>query len=210
MLDVCLTGGIASGKSLVAERFRALGTPVADSDAAARAVVAPGSTGLARVVEAFGSEVLDANGGLDRPALRRRIFSDDAARERLESILHPLIRERIETEMGEWAAQDYPYALRVIPLLMETGMHRSCGRILVVDAPCNVQIRRLMQRDGESDNDARRMLERQASRWQRLEIATDVIDNGDDVDPEIAITPQVLALHRKLTAIAERQSVRAT
>lgn len=206
MLEVCLTGGIAAGKSLVAERFRTLGVPVADSDAVAREVVEPGSEGLARVVAGFGEDVLDADGRLDRPALRRRIFDDDAARRRLESILHPLIGERIERQLREWAAAGHAYALRAVPLLVETGMHRSCARVLVVDAPPSVQIRRLAQRDGESEAGARAMLERQASRWERLAVATDVIDNGDDIDPDTAIGPQVLGLHRKLTAIAARGS----
>ena len=209
MLDVCLTGGIAAGKSLVAERFRALGVPVADSDAVAREVVEPGSEGLARVVSEFGADVLDADGRLDRPALRRRIFDDDEARRRLESILHPLIGERIERQLGEWAGAGHAYALRAVPLLLETGMHRSCTRVLVVDAPPSVQIRRLVQRDGESEASARAMLERQASRWERLAVAADVIDNGDDIDPDTGIGPQVLALHRKLTALAARESHQA-
>ncbi len=206
MLDVCLTGGIAAGKSLVAERFRTLGVPVADSDAVAREVVEPGSEGLARVIAEFGEDLLDTDGRLDRPALRRRIFDDDEARRRLERILHPLIGERIERQLREWAAAGHAYALRVVPLLVETRMHRSCARVVVVDAPPRVQIRRLVQRDGESEAGARAMLERQASRWERLAVATDVIDNGDDVDPDTAIGPQVLALHRKLGAIAAHRS----
>ena len=208
MLEVCLTGGIAAGKSLVAERFHRLGVPVADSDVIAREVVAPGTAGLERVVAEFGSEMLADDGTLDRRALRQRVFTDDAARRRLESILHPLIRERADGQSRRWAEQGHAYALRAIPLLVETGMHRACGRILVVDAPRTVQIRRLLRRDGGSEADARAILDHQVSRWQRLAVATDVIDNGDDIDPDTGVAPQVLALHRKFTAIAARMAGR--
>ncbi|MDX1609492.1 MAG: dephospho-CoA kinase [Halofilum sp. (in: g-proteobacteria)] len=202
MLEVCVTGGIAAGKSLVAARFRELGVPVADSDEAAREVVEPGSEGLARVVEAFGEELLTADGRLDRPALRRRIFDDDAARARLEGILHPLIGERIRARMDEWARAGHAYALRVVPLLVETGLHAACARVLVIDAPPPVQRARLLARDGGDPAQAERILARQATRWQRLAVATEVIDNGDAVDPAIALDPQVLALHRKYTRLA--------
>lgn len=202
MLRVCLTGGIASGKSLVTAQFRDLGVPVADSDEAARAVVEPGSTGLARVVETFGDDVLTDDGTLDRSALRARVFSDDDARKRLESILHPLIGEHVTTLMESWANAGETYALQSVPLLVETGMHRECTRVLVVDAPSIVQVNRLMRRDRCSAEEARAILARQASRWERLAVATDIIDNGDAVDPVIAVQPQVHALHRKLSILA--------
>lgn len=201
-----MTGGIATGKSLVAERFETLGVPVADSDRVAREVVEPGSDGLAQVVETFGNEILTADGRLDRPALRRRIFADDEARQTLEAILHPLIRTRIDADMQKWAEQEHAYALRVVPLLIETGSHHTCRRILVVDAPPALQIARLRQRDDTDEAQARTILSRQASRWQRLAVATEVVDNGDTVVPETAIDPQVLALHRKYLALADRES----
>lgn len=202
MLEVCLTGGIATGKSLVTERFQALGVPVADSDLAAREVVEPGSDGLAQVIAAFGREILSPDGHLDRSALRQRIFADDHARRELETILHPLIRARIDGRMREWADRGHAYALRVVPLLVETGAHESCHRVLVVDAPQALQIARLRQRDDSSEEQARTILSRQASRWERLAVATEVVDNGDTVAPETSIGPQVLALHRKYRALA--------
>lgn len=202
MLRVCLTGGIACGKSLVTDRFGALGVPVADSDVAARAVVEPGSEGLAQVVEAFGRGVLDADGRLDRRAMRRRIFADDDARARLERILHPLISAQVARWLGDWADRGEPYALQAVPLLVEKGLHRDCTRVLVVDAPPAVQVQRLVRRDGCSEQEAHSILARQASRWQRLTVATEVIDNGDAVAPEIAVAPQVLCLHRKFRALA--------
>lgn len=210
MLEICLTGGIAAGKSLVAERFQALGVPIADSDLVAREVVEPGSAGLDQVIEAFGEEVLTPDGRLDRGTLRRRIFDDDMARQRLETILHPLIRARIDERMREWAAQGHAYALRVVPLLVETGAHRACHYVLVVDAPPALQIARLQQRDNADEKQARTILARQATRWQRLAVATDVIDNGDEVDAETAIGPQVLALHRKYLARAQQETGQRT
>lgn len=202
MLEVCLTGGIATGKSLVTERFQALGVPVADSDLVAREVVEPGSDGLAQVIAAFGTEILGPDGQLDRGALRQRIFADDRARRELEAILHPLIRARMDDRMREWADRGHAYALRVVPLLVETGAHKSCDRVLVVDAPQALQIARLRQRDDSSEEQARAILSRQASRWERLAVATEVVDNGDTVAPGTSIGPQVLALHRKYRALA--------
>lgn len=206
MLRVCLTGGIASGKTLVTEHFRALGVPVADSDVAARAVVEPGSPGLERVVGAFGEAILAEDGTLDRRALRKRVFSDAQARGRLEEILHPLIHAHLEQELSAWAEAGTTYALQSVPLLVETGQHRDCARVLVVDAPVSVQVARLIRRDRSNESEARSIVGQQASRWERLSIATDVIDNGDGVDPETAVAPQVLALHRKYSALALRES----
>lgn len=208
MLEVCLTGGIAAGKSQVTERFRAHGVPIADSDQIAREVVEPGSEGLTRVIETFGEKVLTVDGHLDRRRLRQQIFTDEDARQALERILHPLIRSRMDERMKEWAEQDHPYALRVVPLLVETGAHQSCLRVLVVDAPQTLQIARLRQRDETDEEEARLILTRQASRWQRLAVATEVIDNGDEVDPDTSIGPQVLALHRKYLALARLQDGR--
>jgi dephospho-CoA kinase len=204
MLRVCLTGGIASGKSLVTEQFRALGAPVADSDVAARAVVEPGSSGLDRVVDAFGTGVLAEDGSLDRKALREQIFSDALARKRLEKILHPLIRTHLDKELSAWAEAGTPYALQSVPLLVETGQHRECARVLVVDAPVAVQVERLIRRDRSTESEARSIIDQQVSRWARLSVATEVIDNGDAVDPNTAVAPQVLALHRKYSALAAR------
>lgn len=174
-----LTGGIASGKSAVAERFAALGAEVVDTDALAREVVAPGSEGLAEVVAAFGAGVLDASGGLDRGAMRARVFADDAARRQLESLLHPrieaLARERI-------AASEAAYVVLVVPLLLESGWDRLVDRVLVVDAPEALQRERLRQRDGTTDDEARGILASQHDRATRLAAADDVIRNSGDLE----------------------------
>ncbi|BDU20438.1 dephospho-CoA kinase [Dyella sp. GSA-30] len=189
---IALTGGIASGKSAVTRRFESLGVAVYDADIAAREVVAPGSEGLQAIVSAFGPEALDAEGRLDRAAMRRRVFADDQARLTLESITHPRVRQWLR----EHALSDRgPYCLLAIPLLAENIEHyRWVDRVLAVDAPDDVRLDRLMQRDRIDAALAQRMLDRQASREQRLAIADDVIDNSGD---EAALGPAVARLHEK-------------
>ena len=186
MLRVGLTGGIASGKSRVAELFSARGVPVVDADVLAREVVAPGSDGLDAVVAAFGAEVLDHDGALNRARLRQHIFADDAARKRLEAILHPRIRERMDRALAAHAEAGHPWALAVIPLLVETGQQGRFDRILVVDASEATQIARLAARDGATEGDARAILARQARRAERLRHADDVIANDADDAPALA------------------------
>jgi dephospho-CoA kinase len=189
---VAVTGGIASGKSAVTRRFQALGVPVHDADVAAREVVEPGTPGLQAVIDAFGPSVLDSDGRLDRPAMRRRAFADDDARRRLEAIIHPRVREWLHDRA---MAQHDPYCLLAIPLLVENmDAYRWVNRVLVVDAPPATQIARLVERDGIDAALAQRMLERQASRAERLAVADDVIDNGGD---EAALDDAVMALHRR-------------
>jgi dephospho-CoA kinase len=194
---VVLTGGVAAGKSSVARHFARRGVGVHDADLAAREVVAPGSEGLAAVVAAFGTGVLDADGALDRAAMRRRIFADAADRRALEAIVHPRVRqwlrERAEADRG-------PYSLLAIPLFAEhPGSYDWIDRVLVVDAPEAAQMARLVKRDGIDPALAERMLANQASRAQRLALADDVIDNGGD---EAALEAAVEALHRRYLALA--------
>ena len=194
---VALTGGIASGKSAVARRFEALGIAVYDADVAAREVVAPGSEGLAAIVQTFGTGVLDDTGQLDRAAMRRRVFADDMARRQLEAITHPRVRswlrERAEADRG-------PYCLLAIPLLAENLAHyRWVDRILVVDATEAAQLARLVRRDGIDEALARRMIERQARREERLAIADDVIANACE---EAALDAEVAVLHAHYLALA--------
>jgi dephospho-CoA kinase len=203
MLRVGLTGGIASGKSLVSDRFARLGVAISDADRAARAVVAPESRGLAAVVEAFREEILAADGTLDRARLRERVFRDDAERERLEGILHPLIRERMDEQLSQAAAAGHRYAVGVVPLLVETGQAGRYDRVLVVDATTEAQRARLAARDGVDADRARRMLAAQAGRWQRLQQAHDAILNHDAVAVEAALACQVCALDRKYRRLAD-------
>jgi len=194
---VALTGGIAAGKSAVTRRFAALGVPVHDADVAAREVVAPGSEGLAAVVAAFGDEVLDAEGRLDRPAMRRRVFADPVARQMLEGIIHPRVRHWLHERA---LADTAPYCLLAIPLLAENIEHyRWVDRVLLVDAPVEQQLARLVARDGIDEALARRMLAQQARREERLALAHDVIDNSGD---EAALDAAVPALHRRYLALA--------
>jgi dephospho-CoA kinase len=173
-LRIGLTGGIASGKSTVAQRFMELGIPVIDADEAARAVVAPGEPGLADVVRRFGSSVLAENGELDRRTLRELIFRDPGARRDLEAILHPLIRTRME----QWAAAAAgAYIVLAIPLLIEGGSLDRVDRVLVVDVDEAVQLQRVMDRDGGTLEQARAILASQASRTTRLAAADDVLLN---------------------------------
>jgi dephospho-CoA kinase len=178
-LRIGLTGGIASGKSTVTQRFAEIGVPVIDADVASRAVVEPGTSGLGQVAERFGPQVLDARGRLDRKALRAQIFNDAASRQALDAILHPLIRAEMEKQV---AAAQGPYVVMAIPLLIEGGnAHRRVDRVLVVDADESLQIQRVQARDGCSLEQARAILASQASREARLAAADDVISNTGTV-----------------------------
>jgi len=176
-----LTGGIASGKSALEKAFAKQGVVVADADLLAREVVAPGEPALAAVVERFGRDVLQADGQLDRAALRVRVFGDPGQRRALEAILHPAIRARLEAICR---AAPGPYAIATVPLLTEGGGRAAypwLHRILVVDTPAAVQKARLMQRDGIDATLADQMMAAQASRAERLALADDIVVNDGDL-----------------------------
>jgi dephospho-CoA kinase len=201
MADWCvgLTGGVASGKTAVAHCFEALGIVVADADLAARDAVAPGSAGLDEVVAAFGSSVLDAEGALDRAAMRRLVFADQAARKRLEAIVHPRVREML---WERCRAADGPYAIAAIPLLAEVGGREAypwLQRILVVDVPVDMQHARLIARDGVDAALAERMIAAQATRPQRLALADDVLVNTEPLD---VMARHVAALDHRYRALS--------
>jgi dephospho-CoA kinase len=201
MWVVGLTGGIGSGKSTVADSFAAQGVPVIDTDVIARDLTAPGGAALDAVRAAFGEAVMQADGTLDRAALRRRVFSDSASRHHLEAILHPLIRQRVEQALGTLTA---PYALVVVPLLVETGGYRDVlDRVLVVDCPEDMQIERVIARSGLTRDEVTAILAAQASRAERLAAADDVIVNS--ASPE-ALRTQVAALHRRYLAFSTTPS----
>ncbi|MGV8932555.1 MAG: dephospho-CoA kinase [Luteimonas sp.] len=194
-----LTGGVASGKSEITRRFAARGIVIADADEAARDAVAAGSAGLAEVVAAFGPDVLDSDGTLDRAAMRRRVFNDDDARTRLEAIIHPRVRASLQDIC---AATSGVYAIAAIPLLAEGGgrvAYPWLDRILVIDVPVAVQHARLLQRDGIDDALADRMIAAQATRTQRLAIADDVIVNDAGID---ALDAHVEALDARYRSLA--------
>jgi dephospho-CoA kinase len=198
-LRIGLTGGIASGKTTVARRFMELAVPVIDADEAARAVVAPGTPGLAKVLERFGGEVVLANGELDRRALRDLIFTNPGARRDLEAILHPLIRAAME-QSAERAVG--PYLVMAIPLLVEGGSRARVDRVLVVDVEEATQLQRVRERDGCTEDQARAILASQASRSARLAAADDVLPNtGTLTDLRLAVDQ----LHERYLRLAEAQ-----
>lgn len=192
---VGLTGGIGSGKSTVAARFAALGVPVIDTDQIAREVVALGTAGFREVVSAFGSDILAADGTIDRPALRQHAFASDARRARLEAILHPRIRAEMQRRAGECRA---PYVIIAIPLLVETGQADEVDRVLLVDTPERLQRERAAARPGWKAADVDRILRRQAQREDRLAAADDVITNDGSLS---ALERQVDALHKRYLAL---------
>jgi dephospho-CoA kinase len=199
VLRIGLTGGIASGKSTVAEIFAAHGATVIDTDVIAREVVVPGSHALAALVAHQGGGILDDHGRLDRAELRRRIFADAVTRREVESILHPAIMTELERQA---AAAAGPYQVLVIPLLVEGGLEHVVDRVLVVDCPEEEQIRRLMARDGSSREEALRMLDAQAPRERRLAAADDVIDNGGSAAD---LAGRVAELDRRYRALARNR-----
>jgi len=193
---VALTGGIASGKTTVADLFAALGVPVIDTDVIARRVVEPGQPALAQVVAEFGAEVLDATGRIDRRRMRERIFADPDAKRRLESILHPAIRAEMARQS---LSAPGPYQVLVIPLLTEGGSRDHVDRVLLVDVPEELQIQRLMMRDGVPYPQAQASLHVQATRAQRLAMADDVVRNTGRVDD---LREAVAALDAKYRGLA--------
>jgi dephospho-CoA kinase len=200
-LRIGLTGGIASGKSTVADMFADLGVPVIDTDVIARDVVRPGQPALEEIREAFGAGVIAADGTLDRSAMRAIVFGDDAARRRLEAILHPKIRE-VTIEQAEAAGG--AYQVIVVPLLVESSLRAFVDRVLVVDCDEEIQVVRLLERDTESEQQARKILAAQSTRDERLAIADDVIENEGSLEDA---REQVLALHRSyLREAAARDS----
>lgn len=197
---VGLTGGIASGKSLVADLFAEHGVAVVDTDIVAREVVEPGSPALEEIRATFGDTVIAADGSLDRAIMRNIVFSDAHKRRKLESILHPRIRE---ASFRQVAAASGPYVIVVVPLLYESPMKDGMDRILVVDCSEETQIQRLMARDAETREQACRILATQASRDERLSIADDVLRNDGAIE---SVADAVAELHKHYLEQADRQT----
>ena len=198
-LRIAVTGGIASGKTAVTQRFQALGVRVIDADLVSRELVEPGRPSLADIAQRFGPGVLLPDGQLDRRALRGIVFADASARRDLEAILHPRVRERLRSDAEN---TDAAYVLLAIPLLAEsTHAYDWLDRTLVVDVPRALQIERVTARDGVTPADAERLLAAQAPRTARLALAQDVIVNDGAID---ALDPIVARLHRHYLALASR------
>jgi dephospho-CoA kinase len=197
-LRIGLTGGMGSGKSTVSRMFEDLGVPVIDADRLAREVVEPGEPALAEVIAAFGPGVAAADGRLDRAALRAIVFSDDGARARLESLLHPRIRERMESAARAVTA---PYCILAIPLLVETRQRDLVDRVLVVDCPERLQVARVCAREQVDPATARAFLRAQATREARLAAADDVVPNDSTLE---TLRRRVDELHARYLDLARR------
>ena len=191
---VGLTGGIGSGKSAAAERFGALGIAVVDADVESRRVVEPGEAALDAIATRFGTEVLDHDGRLDRARLRERVFQDADQRRWLEQLLHPLINRRMAEQLRDAAS---PYAVLVNPLMR--GRDPRAKRILVIDVPEALQVRRTMVRDGVDEAQARAVLAAQIDRRQRRAFADDVIVNDGTL---AELRTAVDALHERYLRLA--------
>lgn len=188
---VGLTGGIGSGKSAAADEFGRLGATIVDTDVIARELTARGGAALPQIERVFGKDFI-AGGALDRKRMRERVFSDAQAKHRLESLLHPLIREESGRQI---AAAPGPYVVHVVPLLIESPDYRKrVERVLVVDAPEEVQVERVRARSGLSEDQVRAIMHTQAARAERLAAADDVIENSGSLEE---LRKQVAALHRK-------------
>lgn len=196
MLIIGLTGGIGSGKSATAQLFAELGVPIIDTDLIARQMVEPGQPAQTEIAQTFGAEILTSAGQLNRPVLRQLIFADSAKRQQLEAILHP----RIQTEMLRQAdLLTTPYAIFVIPLLLETGQQSLVNRILVIDCDDAIRRQRLKQREQMNDAEIDRAFAAQASREQRLAAADETISNNGDLEQ---LRLQVQQLHHRYGQLA--------
>ncbi len=194
-MRVGLTGGVGSGKSTVSALLQELGAVIIDGDKLAREVVEQGTPGLAAVVEAFGPELLTPEGDLDRPAMGAIVFADEAKRRTLEGIIHPLVFERIVALEAEAGPDDV--VVHDIPLLAESGRGRTFDAVIVVDVPDEIRIERMVRDRGWTREDAKSRIAAQASREDRLSIATHVIDNSGTLDE---LRARVTEVYGELTA----------
>ncbi|MCU7846643.1 MAG: dephospho-CoA kinase [Candidatus Thiodiazotropha sp. (ex Lucinoma kastoroae)] len=195
MLVIALTGGIGSGKSAVSRHFESLGVPVLDADLLAHQLVKPGFPALLEIQAVFGDQMVDAQGRLNRAALRAIVFGDPQQRHRLEAILHPRIRQTMEAWLEHQSA---PYVVLVIPLLFETGQTTLADRVLVVDCDESIQIERVAKRDQLSTAQIAQIMASQVDRQTRLRGADDVIENNGSLDALIDATERLHQTYLKL------------
>lgn len=197
-LVIGLTGGIGSGKSTAAQMFAKLGAEIIDTDAISHQLTAPRGAALTAIQNAFGTEVMGADGSLDRAAMRQKVFENPPVRKQLEDILHPLIRQAVTTRLNQ--ASNAPYRMVVVPLLFETGAYQSViQRTLVIDCPEALQISRATSRSSLSEHAVRQIMAAQCSREQRLALADDLVCNDSGLEK---LREEVLALHKKYIALA--------
>lgn len=197
---VGLTGGIGSGKTTVANLFAELGAGLVDTDDIARTLTGPGMAAVAEIGHRFGAEYVTADGALDRGRMRRLVFADDKARRDLESILHPLIRQESQRMIATTTA---PYAVVVVPLLLETPHYRGyANRVLVVDCDPEIQVERVMKRSGLSREEVLAIMASQLPRAERLRNADDIVSNDGDL---AALGPQIPPLHHRYIKFAAQE-----
>lgn len=201
MLKIGLTGGIGSGKTTVSKRFEELGAPVIDTDVLARQVVAPGEPALEQLVDAFGRDILNSDATLDRTHLREIVFADPQNKNRVESILHPAIRQRLCDELEALSRRDVPYCIIVVPLLVETDFQDMVDRVLVIEAPRARRIDWVMHRNGMSRAEVEKIMDTQASSAERLRVAHDVVHNEGTVEQ---LLEKVDRLHAKYLVVPQR------
>ncbi|OCG62917.1 dephospho-CoA kinase [Gilliamella sp. GillExp13] len=188
---VALSGGIASGKSTIANLFAKLGVPIIDADIIARQVVHAGSYAFNQIVKHFSQEILLANGELDRSQLREIIFNNDHERLWLNDLLHPIIQQETQKQI---AMQSTTYLIWVVPLLIENNLHTWADRVLIIDTPFSLQLERLVKRDNVSESLAKKMIQSQVSLKKRLSYANDIIVNDGNL---LSLTTQVNLLHQQ-------------
>ncbi|ELC3156404.1 dephospho-CoA kinase [Vibrio harveyi] len=194
-----LTGGIASGKTTVANLFKQqFKIDIVDADIVAREVVEPGTPGLNAIIEHFGTDIVRDNQTLDRAKLREKIFSNPEEKAWVNGLLHPMIREKMIEDLEQVTSD---YALLVVPLLVENKLDSLCDRVLVVDVEPQTQLSRTVKRDNVSEEQAKAILASQASREQRLALADDVVKNNPD-DPDLLL--QITDLHEKYLAMCKK------
>ncbi|AQQ68457.1 dephospho-CoA kinase [Microbulbifer agarilyticus] len=202
MFIVGLTGGIGSGKSAAAARFRHHDVNVMDADIAARVVVEPGRPALAAITEHFGADILLENGELDRAALRKQVFDNPEERRWLEQLTHPLIREEIISSLNaSYKTHSAPYAILESPLLVESGQVALVQRVCVVDIPEELQLARATARDSNSAEQIRKIMAAQLPRAERCAQAHDILDNSSSLE---ALNAQVDALHAQYVQLATK------
>lgn len=202
MIKVGLTGGIGSGKSLACKIFESFGVPVIDADEISRRLTAPGSPRVDEIRGIFGERIIDAAGALKRDELRRAVFSDDEKKKRLEALLHPAVKEEIQNALASLHA---PYCVVCVPLLIESGFSDLIDVTVVLDCPESLQAERVEKRSGLSRTETLAIIEKQASREQRLAAADVVIDNSGD---ESALKKRLESLHATLMRRATNETTR--
>ncbi len=201
ILKVGLTGGIASGKSTVCKLFNKLGVPVIDADQITHKLVQPNQPALENIIEKLGNKYLDKDGQLDRKLLRNDIFNDNAIKQQLEIILHPLVYEEIENNIAQLNS---PYCIICIPLLIETNALDKIDRVLIIDLPKELQLDRASKRDKVEKSEINKIIHAQVERGARLEVADEIIKNDEDMDK---LKAQVVNLHKFYTNLAKDNNV---